>query len=280
MTTPATEPIRGRLERSFTVVRQSNASLLLIAKQTEVQEWIQNVLHEQFPSQDFASSLDDGILLCRLIQAIKPGFIKKINTSKLKYKMIENVGFFVAACKEMGVKANVLPDPIDLCERRNMMKFVNCIHSLAEIAASQGFQPQMETLLSADAQTISNTMKNQNTRTSVRDFAEIADDERKKREKKKVAIQEPAKKEKHRKSVSQKQLAEKKHQQEKLQEEQQEKARLLQLQQQQQEEEKRKRAQQEQEMKKQKEKEKDEQLKKQEEQLKKTEEKEHNRNKK
>jgi len=152
----------------FTIVRQSNTSLELIAKQTEAQEWIQNVLNVHFPSDDFAVSIEDGVLLCRLALAIKPGSIKKINSSPLKFKMMENLTYFVQACRQLGVVDGMLFDPSDMTERRNMMKVVNCIHSLADIATKIGFQPQMEKLI-PDNWTFQNTMLN--SQQTSKDFA-------------------------------------------------------------------------------------------------------------
>ncbi len=46
--------------RSFTIVRQTNAEIEILAKQAEVHEWIEAVLNERFPCDDFAESLEDG----------------------------------------------------------------------------------------------------------------------------------------------------------------------------------------------------------------------------
>jgi len=150
---------------TFTIVRQSNSSLELISKQTEAQEWIQSVLNTQFPNADFGKSLEDGVLLCRLAIAIKPGCIKKINNTKLKFKMFENVNYFVEFSRQYGLKEQILFHPNDLCERKNMMKVVNLIHTLADFAGRNGFQPKMEKLI-PDDWTFNNTVKNTTSRMS------------------------------------------------------------------------------------------------------------------
>jgi len=149
---------------TFTIVRQSNTNLELIAKQTEAQEWIQSVLQTQFPYDDFARSVEDGIFLCRLAKAIKSDSIKKINvTTQHKFKMYENITNFITACKILGVPSIALFNETDLTERRNMMKVVNCIHFIADIAAKMGFEPKMERLI-PDDWTFNNTAKNQKNR--------------------------------------------------------------------------------------------------------------------
>jgi len=143
----------------FTIVRQSNTNLELISKQTEAQEWIQNVLHEQFPTDDFGKAVENGVLLCRLAIAIKPNCIRKINPpSTIKFKTIENLTSFIQACRAMGVPPIQLFAETDLSERRNMLKVVNCIHSLGEIANRNGFIPRMEKFIPEDW-TFKNTEK-------------------------------------------------------------------------------------------------------------------------
>lgn len=64
--------------------------------------------------------LEDGVQLCRLAEKIKPGSIKKVNASKLRFKMMENVAYFVEACKTLGVPAQYIFDPTDLCDRKSV----------------------------------------------------------------------------------------------------------------------------------------------------------------
>jgi hypothetical protein len=81
------------------------------------------------------------------VEAIKPGSIKKLNASKMRFKMMENVEAFVKACKQLGVRDQILFDAPDLCDRRNLMKVVTCIHTLADIASDLGFEPKMVRLV-------------------------------------------------------------------------------------------------------------------------------------
>ena len=48
------------------------------------------------------------------MNVIKPGAVKKINTSKLAFKQMENVTFFLKACREIGVPQSSLFETPDL----------------------------------------------------------------------------------------------------------------------------------------------------------------------
>jgi hypothetical protein len=50
--------------------------------------------------------------------AIKPGSIKKVNPAKARFKMMENILFFVGFCRDYGLPRGYLFDPEDITERR------------------------------------------------------------------------------------------------------------------------------------------------------------------
>merc|ERR1711935_639240 len=86
-------------------------------------EWIENVTNEALSSDDTIEALKDGVALCKLANAIRPGSVKKINTSKLAFKQMENISSFLSAAKSWGVRAEDLFQTIDLYEGRNLMNF-------------------------------------------------------------------------------------------------------------------------------------------------------------
>ncbi|WP_395239449.1 hypothetical protein, partial [Salmonella sp. s54412] len=49
-------------------------------------------------------SLKDGVILCHLANAFKPGAIKKISESKMAFKMMENISNFLKVCGDLGLK--------------------------------------------------------------------------------------------------------------------------------------------------------------------------------
>ncbi|XP_038055135.1 LIM domain only protein 7-like isoform X2 [Patiria miniata] len=80
----------------------------------EARRWIENVTGMKFRTDDFRKSMTDGILLCMLLQKIKPGLIKKINKSRSIYAGVDNLNVFLGACEDLGLKAAQLFHPGDL----------------------------------------------------------------------------------------------------------------------------------------------------------------------
>ena len=57
----------------------------------EAQEWIEAVVGERFEGS-FAESLKDGVILCKLINTIRPGSVAKINNpATMPFKKMENI---------------------------------------------------------------------------------------------------------------------------------------------------------------------------------------------
>ena len=61
------------------------------SQQKEVLNWIQEVLEEPLPSGDFAEVLKDGVILCRLMNKIEPGAIKKFKQKGPAFLLMENI---------------------------------------------------------------------------------------------------------------------------------------------------------------------------------------------
>lgn len=58
----------------------------------EAQEWIETILGKKFPAGvSYEDHLRDGVVLCELMNKIKPGSINKINTSGSDFKLMENI---------------------------------------------------------------------------------------------------------------------------------------------------------------------------------------------
>lgn len=61
-------------------------------QEKEVQEWIEAVVGKKFPAgEEYEDVLRDGQVLCELMNKLKPGSIKKINTSGGDFKLMENI---------------------------------------------------------------------------------------------------------------------------------------------------------------------------------------------
>ncbi|NXB57734.1 LIMC1 protein, partial [Struthidea cinerea] len=80
---------------------------------------LQQVTGRSFGEKDFRSGLENGILLCELLNAIKPGLVKKINRLPTPIAGLDNIILFLRGCKELGLKESQLFDPGDLQDTSN-----------------------------------------------------------------------------------------------------------------------------------------------------------------
>eukprot|EP00004_Rigifila_ramosa_P010066 TRINITY_DN21858_c0_g1_i1.p1 TRINITY_DN21858_c0_g1~~TRINITY_DN21858_c0_g1_i1.p1 ORF type:complete len:194 (-),score=44.86 TRINITY_DN21858_c0_g1_i1:37-618(-) len=108
----------------------------------QARDWISAVLHVELAA-DTQEALKSGEHLCNLINAIQPGSVKKVNTSTMAFKCLENLDMFINACKAYGVKDTDLFQPVDLYENKNMPLVIQCIHALGAKAGANGFSPSI-----------------------------------------------------------------------------------------------------------------------------------------
>ncbi|XP_031725932.1 LIM domain only protein 7 isoform X2 [Anarrhichthys ocellatus] len=80
----------------------------------EAQRWIEAVTKKRFGSDDFRSALENGVLLCDLINKIKPGVIRRVNRLPTPIAGLDNLNVFLKACKKLGLKEAQLFHPGDL----------------------------------------------------------------------------------------------------------------------------------------------------------------------
>jgi len=80
--------------------------------------------------KDVHLALKDGVALCKLINALAPGSVRKINESKMAFKQMENISLFLAAIEKYGVLASDTFQTVDLYENTNMTAVISGIHAL------------------------------------------------------------------------------------------------------------------------------------------------------
>ncbi|XP_041662517.1 LIM domain only protein 7 isoform X3 [Cheilinus undulatus] len=80
----------------------------------EAQRWIEAVTKKNFGNNDFRSALENGILLCDLINKIKPGVVRKINRLPTPIAGLDNLNVFLKACGKLGLNEAQLFHPGDL----------------------------------------------------------------------------------------------------------------------------------------------------------------------
>ncbi|XP_018320437.1 myophilin isoform X2 [Agrilus planipennis] len=108
----------------------------------EVLEWVKILTGDNInvagDMDNFYEVLKDGTLLCRLVNEIQPGIVKKINTSSMAFKCMENINAFLEAARQLGVPAQETFQTVDLWERQNLNSVVICLQSLGRKAGNYG----------------------------------------------------------------------------------------------------------------------------------------------
>jgi hypothetical protein len=88
-------------------------------REKEAREFLSQTLGKTVDG-DFGDILKDGILLCELINKLKPGTVGKINKFKQPFMQMENIGNYIEASRAMGVPNEYQFMTVDLFERKNL----------------------------------------------------------------------------------------------------------------------------------------------------------------
>jgi len=109
----------------------------------QVLEWIAHITEQPIDTdgdyQNFCSVLKDGTLLCNLANALQPGSIKKINTSAMAFKQMENIQNFLQFVENVaGVPKHESFNTVDLYEGQDPNSVLICLASLARKADKFG----------------------------------------------------------------------------------------------------------------------------------------------
>ncbi|XP_037087983.1 myophilin-like [Pollicipes pollicipes] len=115
----------------------------------EAVDWVERVLDEPLDyaspddglrdQHDFGSLLKDGSVLCKLINILLPGAVRKINTMSAPFKQRENIEMFLKGCEAYGLKPQDLFQVNDLYENKNLYMVVDCLYALGGVAQKKGF---------------------------------------------------------------------------------------------------------------------------------------------
>ncbi len=97
--------------------------------ENEARSWIETCTGVGI-GEDFQAGLKDGQLLCILVNKIQPGTIRKVETSRMPFKQMENISNFLKACRVLGVAEHDLFETVDLFEGKDLGVVVTCIHAL------------------------------------------------------------------------------------------------------------------------------------------------------
>lgn len=95
----------------------------------EAREWIEKLSGESFGEHSFGEALQDGQILCKLINNIKPGTVKKIHKMKMPFMQMENISFFLQGARSIGLADHDCFETVDLYEQKDLGVVVSCLHA-------------------------------------------------------------------------------------------------------------------------------------------------------
>ena len=78
------------------------------------------------------SALRDGVYLCKLMNSIDPGSCRPNTHSNIPFKHMENIGMFLNACEEYGVKKLDMFQTVDLYDNTNFGGVIQTILALGK----------------------------------------------------------------------------------------------------------------------------------------------------
>ncbi|VDD83661.1 unnamed protein product [Mesocestoides corti] len=101
-------------------------------QENESLDWIEAITGLKLDrSKPYEDILKDGTVLCKLMNGIKPGSVKKINeNATMPFKIMENISAFLEAMKSYGVPVADLFQTVDLFEKKDIAQVTRTIFAL------------------------------------------------------------------------------------------------------------------------------------------------------
>jgi len=133
--TAMSDGVLGSLDRD---VAKKIASKYDPEKEAEVCGWISKVTGASF-SDGLQETLKSGVVICNLLNKIKPGAVTSINTKSMPFAHRENISKYIDACKALGMNKADLFDTQDLYDGKNIVSVITHFYALSGFSKTLGF---------------------------------------------------------------------------------------------------------------------------------------------
>jgi len=126
-----------------TMKRMQKQDMENMRREMAVRSWIGSMLNEVIPEEDLADLLSDGIILCKLANAIQPKAVARIQTKSTPdeklppHKKMQNAMSFLQACKAFGIPNQFLFIPSDLFEGKEILKVTKVVNMLQDMVLNK-----------------------------------------------------------------------------------------------------------------------------------------------
>ncbi|ORZ06841.1 kinase-like domain-containing protein [Absidia repens] len=96
-------------------------------KEKLVIEFLYSILGLELKIGEIYDALKDGVLLCRLINKVRPGTIKHVGQKDLSFVKMDNITSFLQGAKQIGLMDNQLFETSDLFEGKDMLAVMDTV---------------------------------------------------------------------------------------------------------------------------------------------------------
>lgn len=95
--------------------------------ETVVVAWVEAATGQSAAGQPAAEWLRSGEVLCALANAVSPGSVPRVSSSRQAFKQMENINGFLKAARQLGVAEAAIFDTLNLYEARHMPSVLHCV---------------------------------------------------------------------------------------------------------------------------------------------------------